>query len=166
MLHLGRLGLMLALLATFAGPAHAAPAAPGFRVKLLDSRQTFDSREHLTKHVVVVRFQASWCRPCVKEADAFARLVQRYRGRGVAFVALHVQDTTTDVRRFVTAHHVGYPVALDPRLNVANRFQVKGTPDTIVIDRRGHIAARITGRSAVTRLPRVLDELLRGAPRR
>jgi peroxiredoxin len=161
-----RLGLVLALVVTSVGAAHAAPAAPGFRVKLLDSRQTFDSREHLTKHVVVVRFQASWCRPCVQEADAFARVVQRYRGRRVAFIVLHVQDATTDVRRFVKAHQVAYPVALDPRLSVANRFQVKGTPDTIVIDERGDIAARITGRSAVTRLPRVLDDLLRTAPRR
>ena len=146
--------------------AEAAPAAPGFRVKLLDRHSTFDSREHIGKHVIVVRFQASWCKPCAREAPGFARLVERYRARGVDFIALHVQDTAADARRFVRAHHVAYPVALDPRLAIANRFTFKGTPSTIVIDRKGTIAARIDGQSAVTRLPRVLDDVLRPEPGR
>jgi thiol-disulfide isomerase/thioredoxin len=135
--------------------------APGFKVKLLDSNTTFDSRERLGKRPVVVRFQASWCKPCAKEAPGFARIVERYRPRGVDFIALHVQDTASSVRRFVRAHRIGYPVALDPRLAIANTFELKGTPATIVIDRRGAVAARIDGESAVTRLPRILDEVLR-----
>jgi peroxiredoxin len=149
-----------------AGVVRAAPAAPGFSVRLLDSRTKFDSREHIGKHVVVVRFQASWCRPCVKETDALSRVTDRYRARGVEVIALHVQDTVADVRRFVKARQPTYRVAVDPRLAVANRFAFKGTPHTIVIDRKGEIAARLTGRSAVTRLPRVLDEVLRETPRK
>jgi len=73
--------LVLAVLTV--GPAAAAPAAPGFRVKLLDSGRTFDSREMMGKKVVVLRFQASYCTPCAREAAAFGRLVERYRGREV-----------------------------------------------------------------------------------
>ncbi len=135
--------------------------APGFRVKLLDSSATFDSRDRIGKRPVVVRFQASWCKPCNREAAGFARVVERYRVRGVDFIAVHVQDTATDVRRFVRSHPVPYPVALDPRLAIANGFTFKGTPATIVIDRKGEIVARIDGESAVTRLPRALDEVLR-----
>jgi thiol-disulfide isomerase/thioredoxin len=154
--------LLLALLALLPARAAAAPDdAPGFRVKVLDSRTTFDSRERLGKRPVVVRFQASWCKPCVREAAGFARVAERYRARGVDFIALHVQDTASDVRRFMRAHAVPYPVALDPRLAIANRFNFKGTPTTIVIDRKGALTARFDGESAVTRLPRVLDEALR-----
>jgi peroxiredoxin len=155
----------LVLLASLASEAGAAPAAPGFRVKLLDTRQTFDSREHFGKHVVVVRFQASWCRVCVKESPAFARLADRYRARGVEMIALHVQDPAGDARRFVKLHHPTYRVALDPRLAIANHFESKGTPDTFVIDRRGEIVAHLSGASAITRLPRVLDEALRASRR-
>lgn len=135
--------------------------APGFRVKILDSRTTFDSRERMGKRPMVIRFQASWCKACVREAAGFARVVERYRARGVDFIALHVQDTARDTRRFMRRHPVPYPVALDPRLAVANLFDFKGTPTTIVIDRRGAMTARIEGASAVTRLPRLLDEALR-----
>lgn len=149
------LGLVLG-----AAPAAAAPVAPGFRVRLLDTGGAFDSREMMGKHVVVLRFQASYCKPCAVEAGAFARVVDRYRRRGVAFLALHVQDTAPDARRFVRAHASGYPVALDPKLTIGNRYGVKGTPYTIVIDLKGEIAARLPGESAVTRLPRILDETL------
>lgn len=141
--------------------AEAAPAAPGFKVKVLDTNRTLDSRDLIGKKVVVIRFQASYCKPCARESAAFARLVARYRERGVEFVALHVQDTVADTRRFIQAYRVGYPVALDPRLNIGNRFGFKGTPYTVVVDRNGEMVARIHGESAVSRLPRILDQALR-----
>lgn len=158
--------LAIALALVAAVPAYAAPAAPGFRVKLLDSAKSFDSRDMMGKKVVVLRFQASYCKACAREAHAFGRLVDRYRDRDVEFVALHVQDTAADVRRFARTHRIEYAMALDPQLTIGNRYGVKGTPYTVVIDRKGEIAARLAGESAVTRLPRVLDEALRqGKPK-
>jgi peroxiredoxin len=144
----------------------AAPAAPAFRVKLLDSGKVVDSRDLLGKKVVVVRFQASWCKPCVRESAALARLADRYRDRGVEVVALHVQDTAADARRFMRANNVTYPVALDPKLVVGNRFSAKGTPYTVVIDRKGEIAARLPGESAIAKLPKILDAALAVRPSR
>jgi len=158
---IGPIGLPRVSATGAADTAAVGAEAPGFKVTPLDQRHPFDSRERLGKRVVVVRFQASWCKPCVKEAAAFARVVERYRPRGVDFIALHVQDTAANTRRFGKAHSTPYPVALDPRLAIANQFDFKGTPTTIVIDRRGRIAARIDGESAPTRLPRILDETLR-----
>jgi peroxiredoxin len=158
------LGLALtlaSLISALVAPALAAPAAPGFRVRLLDASRTFDSREMMGKKVVVLRFQASYCQPCVRESEALAALVDRYRGREVEFLALHVQDTTADVRRFAREHRVNYALALDPKLTIGNRYGVKGTPYTVVIDRRGEIVARLPGESAVSRLPRAIDDALR-----
>lgn len=151
------------LLLIAAASAAAAPAAPAFSAKLLDSNRTVDSRDLIGKKVVVLRFQASWCKPCVKESAALSRIAERYRDRGVEVIAFHVQDTAADVRRFMRANRVGYPVALDPTLVIGNRFGVKGTPYTAVIDRKGEIIARIVGQSAPTRLPKILDETLRQA---
>jgi peroxiredoxin len=152
--------LVLIVLVASAATAGAEQDAPGFKVTLLDSRTTFDLRDRLGKRPVVVRFQASWCKPCAKEAAGFARLSERYRARGVDFIALHVQDTTSETRRFIKAHKAPYAVALDPRLAIANRFGFKGTPTTIVIDRKGQIVGRIDGETAVTRVPRMLDAAL------
>ena len=153
----------LAVLVALAGVAHAAPASPGFRLKTLDG-VTIDSKELIGKKIIVLRFQASYCKPCGKESTALARVAERYRDRDVEIVAIHVQDTATDARTFIRAHRVTYPVALDPRLSLGNRFGFKGTPFTVVIDRRGEIAARLTGEGAVRRLPALLDKLMAQDP--
>jgi peroxiredoxin len=154
--------LLAALLVAVTAVAQAAPAAPGFKVKTLDGR-TIDSKELIGRKVIVLRFQASYCKPCAKESPELSRLVERYRDRDVEIVAIHVQDTATDAQRFVTRTKATYPIALDPRLNLGNRFGFKGTPYTVVIDRKGEIAARVHGEGAVRRLPHTLDGLLKQA---
>jgi len=158
--------LVLLLLLAAAMPAAAAPAAPPFRVKQVDGARTFDSRDMLGKKVIVLRFQASYCKPCVKESAALSRLTERYGPRGVEVIAVHVQDTGTDVRRFIQTQKPGYAIALDPKLFVGNRYGVKGTPYTVVIDKKGEIVARLTGESAPSKLPRILDDALAPAPPR
>jgi peroxiredoxin len=153
----------LAALLSLTPAVAAAPAAPGFKVRLLDGREV-DSRDLIGKKLLVLRFQASYCKPCARESAALARVADRYRERGVDVLAIHVQDTAVDVRKFIRANKVTYPVALDPRLVIGNRYGFKGTPYTVVIDRQGEIVSRVHGASAVSRLPRVLDEILKREP--
>jgi peroxiredoxin len=151
---------LAALLGLTPALAHAAPAAPGFRVRLLDGGRTLDSRDLIAKKVLVLRFQASYCKPCARESAALDRLAERYRGRGVEVLAIHVQDTDADARKFVRDNKVAYLVALDPGLTIGNRYGFKGTPYTVVVDRRGEIVLRQHGESVVSRLPRILDGIL------
>ena len=153
------------LLAVLVVPAAAAPAAPGFKARLLDGKASLDSRDLIGKKVLVLRFQASWCKPCVKESAALAQVAERYRGRGVEVLAIHVQDTAADAQRFVREQKVTYPIALDPKLTVGNRFGFKGTPYTVIVDKKGEMVARIHGVSAVARLPKILDGLVGKATR-
>jgi len=155
-----RVLVVLVALLSLTSSAAAAPAAPGFKVRLLDGR-SLDSRDLIGKKILVLRFQASYCKPCARESAALGRLTERYRERGVEVLAIHVQDATSDVRKFMRANKVTYPVALDPRLTIGNRYGFKGTPYTVVVDRQGEIVARLHGVSVVTRLPRILDELLK-----
>ena len=99
------------------------------------------------------------------------RVARRSRGspsatrpRGVEVLAFHVQDTAADTRRFVRDVQRHLPVALDPQLTIGNRFGFKGTPYTVVIDKKGEMVARLHGQSAVSKLPRILDELLKKGP--
>ena len=156
----------LALLLAMATSSEAAPAAPGFKVRLIDGKTTLDSRDLIGKKILVLRFQASYCKACAREAPALGRLFDKYRSKDVEVVAVHVQDTAADTRAFARKYKATYPVALDPRLTIGNTFGFKGTPYTVVIDRKGEIVARLPGESAVTRLPRILEDALRqGAPK-
>jgi len=155
------LGAIAVLLA--ATPALAAPSAPAFTVTLLDGSGHFDSRSHIGKDALVVRFQASWCKVCNEEAAGLERIYQKYRTRGVDLVSVQVQDTEADARKFLRANKATFPAGLDPYLKIANRFGFRGTPYTVVINRKGEIVAKIQGRSDEARLSRILDPLAKPA---
>jgi cytochrome c biogenesis protein CcmG/thiol:disulfide interchange protein DsbE len=159
-----RLPMALGALLLLAAPAAAAPAAPVFTITRLDGAGTFDSRAHIGKHVLVVRFQASWCKVCNEEAAGVERVYRKYKASGVELVAVQVQDTEADARQFLQANKATYPAGLDPRLKIANRFGFRGTPYTVVINKRGEMVARIHGRADEARIARVLDPLVKRAP--
>jgi peroxiredoxin len=158
--------VVLALLLALTTGSEAAPAAPGFKVRLIDGKTSLDSRDLIGKKILVLRFQATYCKPCVKESSALGRLLDKYRERGVEVLALHVQDTAADTRAFVRKYKATYPIALDPKLTIGNTFGFKGTPYTVVIDQKGELVAQLHGASAVSRLPRILDDLLKEAAQR
>ena len=159
--------VVLVLLLALASATDAAPAAPGFKVTMIDGKTRVDSRELIGKKVLVLRFQASYCKACAKESPGFGRLYDKYRTKDVEVIALHVQDTTNDTRSFIRRNKVNYPVALDPKLNIGNTFGFKGTPYTVVIDRKGEMVARLPGSADAVRLARVLTPLVdRRAPPR
>jgi len=55
-------------------------------------------------------------------------------------------------------------VQLDPKLKIANRYGFRGTPYTVVVNKKGEIVARIHGRTDEARLARVLDPLVKPPP--
>lgn len=147
-------------------PAAAAPAAPAVRVPLLTGGETFDSRSLIGKKVLVLRFQASWCKTCAAQAAALERLYERYKERDVEVLAIHVDDPEPNARAFLKTHRAGYPAALDPGSRVANRFGFKRAPYTVIVNKRGEIAARLDATADEARLRAAIDAALKPPPRR
>jgi peroxiredoxin len=161
----------LVVLAFQAPVAAAPPAAPAVRVTVLQDGSTFDSRSLIGKKVLVLRFQASWCKACAAQAAGLERVYERYKARDVEVVAIHVDDPEPNARAFLKAHRAGYPAALDPGLLVANRFGFKRAPYTVIINKRGEIATRLDATADEARLRAAIDAALkppsrRGAPTR
>ncbi|MFJ7157037.1 TlpA family protein disulfide reductase [Streptomyces sp. NPDC101118] len=101
--------------------------------------------------VVVVNVWGSWCAPCRAEADGLARLSGRVRGDGVRFLGINTRDRDRSAaREFVRAHGLGFPSIHDPAGELLLRFPPSllnpgAIPSTLVVDRRGRIAAAIGG---------------------
>ena len=113
-----------------------------------------------------MRFQASWCKVCAQQAGDVQRIHDEYGARGVQVLAIQVEDTEADARGFLAGARATYPAGLDPKLRIANRFGFKGTPYTVIIDRKGEIVARIHGPADEQRMRRALEPLLQSRPAR
>ncbi|MFJ6934492.1 TlpA family protein disulfide reductase [Streptomyces sp. NPDC101132] len=143
-----RAGVRTAATAAVLDPADR-QRAPDVAGDDLDGRPA--SLASLEGEVVVVNVWGSWCAPCRAEADGLARLSGRVRGDGVRFLGINTRDRDRSAaREFVRAHGLGFPSIHDPAGDLLLRFPPSllnpgAIPSTLVVDRRGRIAAAIGG---------------------
>ena len=117
----------------------------------------------LRGRVVLVNFWATDCAICIKEMPDMARTYDRYRDRGLEFIAVAMRhDPPNRVIHYTEMNRLPFKVALDPMGELAVTFgSVTFTPTTFVIDKRGKIVARIQGAPDFAKLNALLEEKLK-----
>ena len=95
--------------------------------------------------VVLVNFWATWCPPCLEEMPAMERLWRRHKDAGFVLVAISLDADPRKVPPFVSARKFSFPVALDPKMAVAEKYGVRALPSSFVIDRQGLMAGVALG---------------------
>ena len=95
---------------------------------------------------VWISFWASWCPPCQAETPVLRDTFAAYRDRGLALVAISVQESTVDdVRAYATRYGLAYTVAADLSGDVFRSYRVYGLPTQLFLDADGIIRAIVQG---------------------
>jgi peroxiredoxin len=135
--------------------------APQFSGTLLTGEPFASSA--LTGDVSVLNFWGSWCAPCRVETPQFQEVYDEVRAQGVQFLGLNVKETNRQfAQQFVATKAITFPSLYDPRGQVALAFRdypANAVPSTIVLDRRGRVAAVYTGEVRQDDLRTVLAQL-------
>jgi len=124
------------------GPA-VGDAAPDFQLSDLDGR-TLQLSDYRGK-VVVLNFWATWCAPCVQEMPSLNRLVETLGPRGVAVLAVSVDDDEQALRQFVAKNQLKMAVLRDPNGKVSASYQTFQYPETYILDRQGRLVQKVIG---------------------
>lgn len=98
--------------------------------------------------VVVLNFWASWCGPCKTESPHLQAVYQRQKTHGVVFVGIDIKDEKQAAIAFIHDFGVTYPIVYDEPARSALQIgdvPTRGLPTTVVIDKRGRVAAIYTG---------------------
>lgn len=96
--------------------------------------------------VVLLNFWATWCPPCREEMPGMERLYQRYKDKGFVVLAVSVDSEGGPVVvPFVKEHKLTFPIGLDPKMDVADRYGVRGLPSSFIMDRTGALVAMALG---------------------
>ena len=116
----------------------------------------------LKGRVVLVNFWATDCAVCVKEMPRLAETYLKHRAAGFELIAVAMRhDPPNYVLAYVEKNALPFKVALDPMGTLARAFDdVKLTPTTVVIDKRGNIVARILGEPDFAKLDALIAEKL------
>jgi peroxiredoxin len=99
--------------------------------------------------VHVLNFWYASCGPCRVESPKMEKAYTHYKGT-VPFYGVDVYDQAATARTFETTHKVTYPSMIDTNsAAVQYAYSAYVSPDavptTLVIDKHGRVAARVTG---------------------
>ncbi len=138
------------------------PPAPALVLPRLDGRG-MASLSEFRGTVVVLNYWASWCTPCRQETPLLERWHRRISAHGGTVIGVDSLDTTTDAQAFIREFHLTYPMLRDGDGHTHNRFGVVGYPETLVLDRRGRVAALQRGPIDDSFLRRIVLPLVTGS---
>jgi len=109
--------------------------------------------------VAVVNVWASWCSPCRAEEPTLAALSQKYSD--VQFIGILTRDNPVNAEAFTRKRGTPYPTLIDDSILIGFRksLPANAIPTTVIIDRTGNVAARISGVVTVASLSSLIEEV-------
>ncbi len=140
-------------------------ATPAAFEGLSETGDTISSKDFAGR-VLVVNFWYAACGPCRAEAPDLEALNQKYHDAEVSFLGVNTLDQPETALAFATKYGVTYPSIMDGttgavRLAFAGKASPSAVPTTLVLDKRGRVAARFLGQiTAPSSLDTILRELL------
>jgi thiol-disulfide isomerase/thioredoxin len=114
--------------------------APACSVPLLDGARSVSLADYRGQ-VVYLDFWASWCAPCRESFPFMNELQRELAGKGLQILAVSVDKTPEDARRFLARYPAQFTVALDAAAACPAAFQLQGMPSSYIIDKGGAVRA-------------------------
>jgi len=134
--------------------------APTVAYTLLDGSQATSAQWR--GKVTLVNFWATSCTTCVREMPQLVATHERFAQRGFQTVAIAMSyDPPAYVANFVQTRKLPFSVAIDHTGAVAESFgNVRITPTTFVVDKRGNIVKRYVGEPDFAALNALIEKLV------
>jgi thiol-disulfide isomerase/thioredoxin len=109
--------------------------------------------------IAIINVWASWCAPCRAEAPTLAALSQKYNK--VAFVGILTRDNPVSAEAFERRFALPYPTLIDDSVLIGfrNSLPANAIPSTVVIDKNGKVAGRISGEITVASLSTLIERV-------
>jgi peroxiredoxin len=111
--------------------------------------------------VILLDFWATWCPPCRKEIPGYIELYNTYRSRGLVVIGVSMDESPSDVKKFVKQIKMNYPIALGAgREDLVPSFGELPLPTSFVISRDGRICAKHDGITSKEQIEREIAALI------
>jgi cytochrome c biogenesis protein CcmG/thiol:disulfide interchange protein DsbE len=112
--------------------------------------------------VIVINFFATWCPPCRSETAAFVQAFHANAGRQVEFVGVDNAESVAQVTKYAVAHGIDYPLVIDSKNILLDRYAVSGLPTTVIVDANGVIVHRVDSPLDASQITDLVDRARAG----
>jgi cytochrome c biogenesis protein CcmG, thiol:disulfide interchange protein DsbE len=139
--------------------------APDFTLETLTSTSASSGKSlHLTSFKgvpVVLNFWASWCDPCNQEAPSLQKSWVHMQSKGIVLIGIDGPEKSSDAQRFLQKYGITYPNVRDTiEGTTAIQYGVMALPQTVFIDKRGFVVAKVIAPLTEQRLQQELPKLI------
>lgn len=114
--------------------------------------------------VLILNVWGTWCGPCVVEMPDLQKVWSELSaaGKPVQLMGINYRDGVETAKAFLRAKRITYPSLVDNggRTLLALRGKANATPTTLVLDRKGRIAARVSGPVSAATLNGLVNDVL------
>jgi len=110
-------------------------AAPSFKREAIDGSSV---QVATPGKVVVVKFVAKYCQPCVRTLPAIEKLHAKHPE--ILIVGVSEDESEADARALVATYNLTFPIVHDNQQVLAARYRVSDLPVTYVLDGKGNVA--------------------------
>ena len=117
--------------------------APNFQLKN-PSGQTVSLGDFQGKPILI-NFWATWCSPCREEMPYIQEIYNEWSDRGLVVLTINLGEEPAQVEEFFQSLELSFPVLLDAKKDVAQKYGIQYIPTTFFIDKDGIIQEKIIG---------------------
>lgn len=132
--------------------------APNFKLKTLDGK-TVELAKNGGKPSFI-NIWASWCPPCKVEMPHIQEAYEKY-GERINFLMVNLtqSDDLNQMKEYLSSEGFTFPVLLDEKGEVANRYGVLSIPMTYAVDDQGVIVHKQMGAMSREQIFDLMEQL-------
>jgi cytochrome c biogenesis protein CcmG/thiol:disulfide interchange protein DsbE len=133
-------------------------AAPQFLIFYPDGQEI--SLSDYEGQVILINWWATWCPPCKAEMPAINAFYKSHQADGFVVLAVNSQEGASTAKDFIQSNGFTFPVLLDSKGQIMDRYHVRALPTSFIIDRHGVIQHIQTGEISPKQLEAIVEPLL------
>tara|TARA_B100001123_G_scaffold381356_1_gene451722 strand:+ start:274 stop:804 length:531 start_codon:yes stop_codon:yes gene_type:complete len=109
-------------------------------------KQVVDLANYKNK-LVILNFWATWCMPCREELPSLNLLKQNNNFKNLEIFPINVsKEDMQRINTFWAVLNINHlKIYLDPKLRLPDKFNLRGIPTTIFINKKGEEFGRVVG---------------------
>jgi len=117
--------------------------APVFEAKNLQGQKV--SLDDYRGKPVVIRFFLPDCKFCRADTPVFNDFYRTYQEKGLGILYVNTDPKEGAIQKFVDELNILFPVLLDPKHTVADKYKVQVVPQTVVLNPEHKVIGAILG---------------------
>lgn len=91
------------------------------------------------KNVVLLDFFASWSPSCIREIKVINSLNKQYQKKGLKILCIDSKESKEKATAIIKKYNIRYTLLLDKDGKISAKYNVRGVPYLILIDKKGTI---------------------------